>query len=55
MLSLLYYLDKKGEDYITKKNIVRLTKLLCLHMYNNKSWFLSPEEIQNILKEIIPD
>ena len=55
MLSLLYYLDKKGEDYITKKNIVRLTKLLCLHMYNNKSWFLSPEKIQNILKEIISD
>ena len=55
MLSLLYYLDRRGNDYITKENVVKAAKMLCLHMHNNKSWFLNAEEIQKILNDIVPD
>ena len=55
MLSLLYYLDGRGNDYITKENVVKVAKMLCLHMHNNKSWFLNAEEIQKILNDIVPE
>ena len=52
VLSILHYADKNNIE-LTKENIIKMTKTVCLQMYNNRLAMLKSEEIYDCYNTII--